>query len=273
MYKKFLNLACGDYFISSDNWVNLDWAPKTKIVKHANLLGRIPFDDNSFDFVYCSHFLEHLSKNDISNFLNECIRVLKVNGRARFVLPDFENIAREYLYNLDNNLLNFAEFNIVEMIDQCVRRKSGGELIQWYKNAFNDPNLKSYITTRTGYKFHQNSKTTHQQIKKLQNLTFKKMFFKIQFKIINAFIKLFPKWYRDNHISTTATGEKHLWVHDFNSIQKLLLKSGFRDIVKLNAFTSLELDFPVVPLDVDLTGVSIKGAESMYIEALKVGYH
>ena len=269
MTKKFLNLACGDYFISSEYWVNVDWAPKSREVNQANLLGRIPFDDNSFDFIYCSHFLEHLSIKDVSNFLTECSRVLKNNGRARFVLPDFENIAREYIHNIDNNLLKFAEFNIIEMIDQCVRKKSGGELIEWYKSASGNSELSNYINKRTGYKFTQNSKSPYQIVNRLQNLTIKKVYFKIQSKIINAVVKLFPKWYRNNHISYTATGEKHLWVHDFNSIQQILLKSGFNHIVKLDAFTSLESEFPVMPLDVDLNGLPVKGAESMYVEALK----
>jgi predicted SAM-dependent methyltransferase len=270
MNKKFLNLACGDYFIESENWVNLDWAPKSRKVIQANLLGRIPFEDNSFDFLYCSHFLEHISKKDILNFLIECNRVLKSNGRARFVLPDFENIAREYVHNIDNNFLKFAEFNIVEMIDQCVRKESGGELIQWYKNSLNDPELSRYISNRTGYKINQKPKNKNRTLEKIHNLTLKKIYFVIQFKTIGVITKVFPKWYRDNHVSTTATGEKHLWVHDFNSVQEVLLQSGYNSVVKLNAFTSLELDFPVVPLDVDLDGLPIKGAESMYIEALKI---
>jgi predicted SAM-dependent methyltransferase len=270
MSKKFLNLACGDYFIVSESWVNLDWAPKSKKVIQANLLDRLPFEDYSFDFIYCSHFLEHISKKDVLKFLTECNRVLKSNGRVRFVLPDFENIAREYVNNIDNDFLKFAEFNIIEMIDQCVRKESGGELKQWYKNSIGDPELSRYINTRTGYKSNQNPRNKYQILNKFQNLTFKKVYFLIQLKAINAIVKLFPKWYRDSYFSTTAIGEKHLWVHDFNSVRQVLLQSSFNRVIRLDAFTSQELDFPVVPLDVDLEGFPIKGAESMYIEASKI---
>jgi len=268
--KKYLNLACGDYFISSETWINLDWAPKSKKVKQANLLESLPFDDNTFDFVYCSHFLEHISRKDLVNFLSECNRVLKSNGRARFVLPDFENIAREYIRNIDNNFLKFAEFNIIEMIDQCVRKESGGELNEWYKNSFDDTELGLYIRLRTGFKNNQNRKKAKEFARKFRNLTIKKIYFKIQLKAINTNVKLFPKWYRDNHISMTATGERHLWVHDYNSIRQSLLSTGFHDVCKLDAFTSMESDFPVMPLDVSSDGLPIKGAESMYIEALKI---
>ena len=176
--KKYLNLACGDYFISSETWINLDWAPKSKKVKQANLLESLPFDDNTFDFVYCSHFLEHISRKDLVNFLSECNRVLKSNGRARFVLPDFENIAREYIRNIDNNFLKFAEFNIIEMIDQCVRKESGGELNEWYKNSFDDTELGLYIRLRTGFKNNQNRKKAKEFARKFRNLTIKKIYFR-----------------------------------------------------------------------------------------------
>ena len=153
MNKKFLNLACGDYFIDSNEWVNIDWAPKSSKVKQANLLKKLPFRNETFDLVYCSHFIEHISVENLIHFINECNRVLKTGGRIRLVLPDLENIAREYISNLDKNFQIFAEFNVVEMIDQCVRKKSGGELIKWYKNSRTNPELMEYVNKRTGYLF------------------------------------------------------------------------------------------------------------------------
>lgn len=76
-------------------------------------------------------------------------------------------------------------------------------------------------------------------------------------------------WCQDNHISKAMTGRKHLWVHDFNSIYKFLHNSGYTEIMKLDAFNSLELEFPIFPLDIDLDGKSRKGLESMYIAAKK----
>lgn len=272
MNKMFLNLACGDYFVDSTEWVNIDWAPKSNKVKQANLLLKLPFPNETFDFVYCSHFIEHISVENLLNFINECNRVLKTDGRIRLVLPDLENIAREYISNLDKNLQIFAEFNVVEMIDQCVRKKSGGELIKWYKNSQTNPELMAYVSKRTGYLFSSKINGKNSFLSRVRNLTWRLALIKTQKVYVEILLFMLPNWYKENHISRTATGEQHVWMHDFNSIQKLLSSSGFTSICKLDAFNSQEEGFAVFPLDVDSFGNSRKGEESMYVEAVKYEY-
>lgn len=268
MPKKFLNLASGDIFIESSQWENIDWAPKNSSVKQANLLRKLPFPDDTFDFVYCSHFLEHIPISRINSFIIECARVLKNNGRIRLVLPDFENIAREYISNIDKNYKIFAEFNIVELIDQCVRKESGGELIKWYKTAQIDSDLMQYVNKRTGYSLVTKINRENNLLLKIRNSTRRSVYVKAQNLYAKFLVKLLPKWYQENHVLKTATGENHLWMHDFNSIQKILNSNGYRDIRKLDAFNSLDTDFPLFPLDVDSLGNSRKGEESMYVEAI-----
>ncbi|MFA7298212.1 MAG: class I SAM-dependent methyltransferase [Candidatus Absconditabacterales bacterium] len=41
---------------------------------------KLPYDDNSFDFIYCSHVLEHLLSNEQISFFAEIQRVLKKDG-------------------------------------------------------------------------------------------------------------------------------------------------------------------------------------------------
>ena len=45
----------------------------------------IPFDDNSFDAIFCSHVLEHIP--DDRQALNEFFRVLNLSGWAVFLVP------------------------------------------------------------------------------------------------------------------------------------------------------------------------------------------
>lgn len=267
MSKKFLNLACGDFFIESSQWENIDWAPKNSAVKQANLLKRLPYSNDTFDFIYCSHFVEHIPINSIHSFIIECRRVLKENGRIRLVLPDFENIAREYISNIDKNHKIFAEFNVVELIDQCVRKESGGELMKWYKNAQIDSDLMQYIYKRTGYSLVSKIHRENNLFLKIKNLTMRSIYVKAQNEYAKYLVKFLPKWYQASHILKTVTGENHLWVHDFYSIQKILEDNWFINICRLDAFHSLDTDFPIYPLDVDSLGNSRKGEESMYIEA------
>ncbi len=53
----------------------------------------LPFKDQNFDIVHCSHLIEHLGFPDITNALDEIVRVTKPNGyiiiRSPLMHPDF----------------------------------------------------------------------------------------------------------------------------------------------------------------------------------------
>jgi len=57
---------------------------------HHDLAYGIPLADGSVDFVYSSHFLEHLYRKDAMNLLRESFRVLKQGGVVRIAVPDLE---------------------------------------------------------------------------------------------------------------------------------------------------------------------------------------
>ena len=107
-----LNLGSGAS--CSDDWINMDNSLNARLAKHPwlrYLLFRIgilpkkyyeipwfehiksiivrdarkklPFADNSIDFIYSSHFIEHLSKAEAEKLLWECLRVLKRKGVRR----------------------------------------------------------------------------------------------------------------------------------------------------------------------------------------------
>lgn len=65
--------------------------------------GRFPFDDYAFDYVICSHVLEHVE--NVPAFVAEFTRV------ARRGYIEFPTVLYEYLYNfrVHRNLLHFAD--------------------------------------------------------------------------------------------------------------------------------------------------------------------
>jgi predicted SAM-dependent methyltransferase len=267
---KNLNLACGSIFVVSEEWENCDFSPMNKHVKHIDLLARFPYLNETFDSIYCSHFIEHISLDDLCEFFSECLRVLKPNGIIRIVLPDFENIVREYLSNIENGKLQLSQFNIVELIDQCTRKTSGGQLSKWSAGAFGDSALQGYISLRTGIL--QDSKQTVGQIlgfTRMRGITIRKFLYRIQRVLIFKLVSFFPKWFTQNHVSKVATGEQHLWMHDFNSIAEYLSDSGFINILKLDEKTSNITGFPYYPLDLNAAALPRKGNSSMYVEAFK----
>lgn len=55
-----------------------------------NLQQGIPFDNNSIDVIYVSHFLEHLNKKDGEKFIRGCFQVLKIGGLIRILVPNLD---------------------------------------------------------------------------------------------------------------------------------------------------------------------------------------
>jgi predicted SAM-dependent methyltransferase len=269
MDEVYLNLGCGNIFIGDKPWKNMDWAPLNSNVIKANLLDSLKFEDSSVDLIYSSHFIEHIPIEKLPKLLKEYHRVLKSGGILRIVLPDFENIAREYVDNVDAGKHQKSFFNVIEMIDQCVRNKSGGKLSDFYFESRNNSELSEYIERRTGYSYKTRSIATKEFYKQDIQFIISRIRRRTSLLYINI-IKLFlPRWYKDMYLSATQPGEKHHWVHDFYSISIMLNSAGFEKIYKMTSMSSNLDNFPFYPLDVNSQGKPLKGEESMYIEAIK----
>lgn len=70
--------------------------------------GAFPFQDNQFDYVICSHVVEHVI--DPTSFLNEIFRVGTGRGYLEFPL-----ITYEYLYNFHVHL-HFVKFDFEQRV-------------------------------------------------------------------------------------------------------------------------------------------------------------
>ena len=70
------------------------WPPGT--IRHDVRRG-LPFKDNTVDWIYTCHFLEHVKKREAANILSECYRVLKPGGSIRIVVPDLEVLVGKYI--------------------------------------------------------------------------------------------------------------------------------------------------------------------------------
>jgi SAM-dependent methyltransferase len=49
----------------------------------------LPYDDNTVDEVYSSHFLEHLAAGERIQFVNELFRVMKPGAKATIIVPHY----------------------------------------------------------------------------------------------------------------------------------------------------------------------------------------
>lgn len=269
MLKK-INLGCGNIYLAEDGWDNYDYSPSHSSVQRANLLGPLPIQDESAELVYSSHFLEHIPYDLVRGFLSECYRILAPGGILRLVLPDLEELCQSYLLHRKNNEHDFANVILLEMIDQCVRRQSGGQLGQLYSRlgALGSQNKKiiEFIRYRTG----EDILASVSEGFKPQNRNFLRVIYShLEQAWIRLIVSLLPKAFRSQNVSLAAVGERHHWLWDFHQLHELLAEAGFTSIVKMQVNTSAFVSFPFYPLDLDNTGAPRKGAESMYIEAQK----
>lgn len=89
---------------------------------HHDLAYGIPFADNTADFVYSSHFLEHLFKKDAFALLKESYRVLKPGGTIRVCIPDLEYAMRLYKSGEKEKMLE-SYFFVEDLESSMARHK------------------------------------------------------------------------------------------------------------------------------------------------------
>ena len=84
------------------NWKVLDIEKKSDYVHDLSDGEKLPFKDNSVDYILMSHTLEHLDADDetgIPFILKEIYRSLKSGGILKVVVPDFAWAVRTYIKN------------------------------------------------------------------------------------------------------------------------------------------------------------------------------
>ena len=272
--KNYINLGCGSRFL--ENWTNLDFISNDTDVLAHNLLQPIPFDDKSFDVVYHSHLLEHFTKSDAERFIEECYRVLRPGGVIRIVVPDLEPIAKNYVLALDKvsksqDPINIAdyEWSMLELYDQVVRTSSGGEMGKfWTQDTIIN---QQTIISRSGNEFVQyrnalkSSILADKTVERTPQITFTG---RIKHKLLQWLLNDLD--YRE-HLELAKFrlgGEIHQWMYDSFSLGQLLIKCGFKNVVKRDAFTSAIPDWEE-HCWLDVENGKTRKPDSLFMEAIK----
>lgn len=98
--KKCLNLGCQiHHFDSSDTceWINNDVMddPNIKIELRCDSI-KLPLEDESIDFIYAGHLVEHFYPDTLPIAIKEWHRVLKKGGKLVIVAPDCGAVFKDY---------------------------------------------------------------------------------------------------------------------------------------------------------------------------------
>ena len=81
-----LNIGRGGRELSG--WLNTDYAPASPMVMYLDIKRRFPFKEETFDYIFSEHVIEHMSYRDGVKMLMECFRILKKSGKIRISTPD-----------------------------------------------------------------------------------------------------------------------------------------------------------------------------------------
>lgn len=269
MEYNLLNLACGSKISNIGNWTNVDFkSPKDNVIE-LDILKGLPFPVNFFDAVYSAQFIEHLTLEEGLKVLRNVATVMKPGGIIRLVTPDFEELALSYLrllgelkLNPNENISSQYDWIRLEIFDQIVRDRSGGETPLFLANA--DDSTKKFILERIG---HTANTFFYPQLDLKQKLFTPEIFLKLN-RIPHHLWRITRNFFATDTIRIgrfRRSGEVHRYMHDVYSLTSLLQSAGFNTVERVNANQSSIPNWSSYELDC-INGV-VDGPLSLYLEA------
>jgi predicted SAM-dependent methyltransferase len=81
-----LHIGCGDHVLPG--WLNADHFPTTQDIMHLDATRLFLFNDETFDYVFSEHMIEHLPYRTASRCLPNVIGSLNLSGKIRILTPN-----------------------------------------------------------------------------------------------------------------------------------------------------------------------------------------
>jgi hypothetical protein len=190
-------------------------------------------------------------------------------------IPDLETIARNYIKYLEGALANDASakekynWTMLEMYDQVVRSKGGGEMIDYIKDV--SKNNDAFLIERNGNETKQlieNFRNIKEvpSVNKSDGFSLSKFRLRVKSKLIHMLLK--DDVNALNIGQFRLGGEIHQWMYDRYSLSELLKKHGFANVKVVNASESLIPDWNNYNLD--MMDGKVRKPDSLFMEAQKL---
>ena len=91
-----LHLGCGRNLL--EGWINTDFnTSKFQGSDFLDVTEKFPYDDNSVDYIFFEHMIEHINYQDGKFMIEESFRVLKSGGKIRISTPDLKFLINLYI--------------------------------------------------------------------------------------------------------------------------------------------------------------------------------
>ena len=171
---RFTQFGCG--LCAPPRWLNFDASPAMRLqrvpiignlmpsgqfgrypenVQYGNIVDGLPIPDESIEFLYCSHVLEHISLSELRSALAHCYRHLQPGGIFRLVVPDLATMAKAYIES--NTAESAHEFMRTTLLGKESRQRGLLSFIKdWLGNSEHlwmyDYNSLSTELSKAGFK-------------------------------------------------------------------------------------------------------------------------
>lgn len=110
-----LHIGCGGNILI--DWLNSDLFPYSDSILHLDATNTFPFANDTFDFIFSEHVIEHISYSHGLVMLSECYRVLKNNGKIRISTPNLSflmDLYRDQKSELQKEYIKWATNSFIK---------------------------------------------------------------------------------------------------------------------------------------------------------------
>lgn len=157
-----------------EGWLNTEYNPFHPGQVFLDATEQYPMPDDSFDYVYSEHMIEHIPWRAGQAMLRQCFRVLKPGGTIRISTPNLANICSLSTTQPDARQRNY----IKQASDKhCPDNEGylGGFVINNFYWDFGhyfiyDPTTMRYALERCGYTNIRTMKSGHSEVDALRNI-------------------------------------------------------------------------------------------------------
>lgn len=279
---RMANLGCGRRH--HPDWINIDIDPGDDGAIRHDLSRSVPLADESCDVVYHSAVLEHFRRKDALKFLIECKRILRPAGMLRVGVPDLQRICELYLSKLyaalrgDVQSGREREWMVLEMLDQAVREKSGGEMLSFLRGL--DGKDEGFVYSRIGQEgrelVEEMRRTEGNSMSAVQpasggRRTPRQWAGGVRRLLRQRVLRFLLGEEGERALQVgrfRLAGEVHQWMYDRYSLSQILLEAGFVSPVCHGPSTSQIADWTTFNLDTLADGTVVK-PDLLFMEVTK----
>jgi predicted SAM-dependent methyltransferase len=214
------------------------------LINH-NLNQPLPFADELFDHIYTFHVIEHLGPRANERFMRDVHRLLKPGGIYRASTPDLEFFATEYLLRLREQLESASaesygryRWAVCNLIDQCAREVSGGEMLEVIRRGEFVPEHVKYMNgDLLSFLFPTPPAAPPPPPPPLMSAEVLKKPVVFLGRVAQALRRrLRPRFSRVSYLELAH--ERNLWLFDRLSLGRLFAEAGFRNVTAVDYRTS-----------------------------------